>query len=203
MNQDIFDVSRFGTDLKDVMKAEREDFPVLDEWLSARDRSSTVLLDLSRVEFIGYSYAKQTVRRALQKLMDRSYPVSSIVLRYDGEDYKTRLDGLGYALNERRMTCLLQLPRTDDATLIGYLGFQDHAFESTKDRKKREKMQAVMNNLVQKKALYTNEVAKSLNLKLPYCNRLLDELSGMRLLHRVKETSPTGGPIYLNRLANL
>lgn len=203
MNQDIFQISRFGTDLKDVMKAEREDFPVLDAWLSAPERSLTVVLDFSNLEFIGYSYVKQTVRRALQKLIDRQYPVSSIVLRYDGDDYETRLDGLGYALNERRMTCLLQLPHANSATLIGYLGFQDHAFESTKDRKKREKMQAVMNSLVRKRAMYTNELAKSLDLKLPYCNRLLDELSGMRLLFRVKETSPTGGPIFLNRLASV
>jgi predicted transcriptional regulator len=73
-------------------------------------------------------------------------------------------------------------------------------FDTVKDKNKREKMLAIVELLLKKNALYTNEVAKKLTLKLPYCNRLLDELAASRLIVRVKETSPSGGPIYLNRL---
>jgi hypothetical protein len=196
----VFKFLEFGADLKDVEKGEKEDFPKLDHWLKAIHRNQPAIFDLNGLEYIGYSYAKQTIRRSLQKLLDGRYNASAILLRYDGDDVKTKLDGISYALFERGMTCILESSAKSSYQLIGYLTYEESAFDTVKDRKKREKMRAIMELLLKKKELYTNEVAKKLALKLPYCNRLLDELAAMRLLTRVKEASPSGGPIYLNQV---
>jgi hypothetical protein len=196
----VFKFLEFGADLKDVEKGEKDDFPKLDAWLKAIRRNQPVIFDLNGLEYIGYSYAKQTIRRSLQKLFDGKYDASAIWLRYDGDDVKTKLDGISYALFERGITCILENAAKSSYQLIGYLIYEESMFDTVKDRNKREKMRAIMELLLKKKELYTNEVAKKLVLKLPYCNRLLDELTAMRLITRVKEASPSGGPIYLNQI---
>ena len=196
----MFKFLEFGADLKDVEKGDKDDFPKLDHWLKAIHRNRPVIFDLNGLEYIGYSYAKQTIRRSLQKLLDGKYAISAILLRYDGDDVKTKLDGISYALFERGMTCILENAAKSSYQLAGYLTYEESVFDTVKDRNKREKMRAIMELLLKKKELYTNEVAKKLALKLPYCNRLLDELAAMRLITRVKEASPSGGPIYLNQI---
>jgi len=48
--------------------------------------------------------------------------------------------------------------------------------------------------------MYTNEIARGLRLTLPNCNYLLAELETSGLVERIKESSPSGGPLYLNRV---
>lgn len=199
-NADIFNFQQLGTDLKDAEKGEKEDFPRLDSWLSFVLPNRLAILDLNGTEYIGYSYAKQTIRRSIQKLFDGEHNALAIVLRYDADDVKTKLDGISYALFERGMTCILENSSHSSYQLIGYLTYEESIFDTVKDKNKRKKMSAIMELLFKKNELYTNEVANELNLKLPYCNRLLNDLEKMRLITRMKETSPSGGPIFLNRV---
>ncbi|GEM_PF-1592605 len=196
----VFNFQQLGTSLKDAEKGEKEDFPILDSWLRLVRPNHLAILDLNGTEYIGYSYAKQTIRRSIQKLLDGEHTASAIVLRYNADDVKTKLDGISYALFERGMTCILENSSRSSYQLIGYLTYEESIFDTVKDKNKRKKMRAMMELLFKKKKLYTNEVAKKLNLKLPYCNRLLKDLEKMRLITRIKETSPSGGPIFLNRV---
>lgn len=196
----VFNFQQLGTDLKDAEKGEKKDFPILDTWLRLVQPNHLAILDLNGTEYIGYSYAKQTIRRSIQKLLDGEHTASAIVLRYNADDVKTKLDGISYALFERGMTCILENSSRSLYQLIGYLTYEESIFDTVKDKNKRKKMRAIMELLFKKKELYTNEVAKKLDLKLPYCNRLLNDLETMRLIMRIKETSPSGGPIFLNRV---
>lgn len=196
----VFNFQQLGTDLKDAEKGEKEDFPILDSWLRLVQPNHLAILDLNGTEYIGYSYAKQTIRRSIQKLLDGEHNASAIVLRYTADDVKTKLDGISYALFERGMTCILENSSRSSYQLIGYLTYEESIFDTVKDKNKRKKMRAMMELFFKKRELYTNEVAKKLNLKLPYCNRLLNDLETMRLIIRIKEVSPSGGPIFLNRV---
>ncbi|MFH1570279.1 MAG: hypothetical protein ABIL09_19965 [Gemmatimonadota bacterium] len=189
----------FGAELKDTALAETVHFPLLDQQLQQMAPGSLVLLDLGGVDFMGYGYAKQTVVECVRRLQDGRYPLRALLLGYDREDYATRLEALDTALAEFRLTMLLALEGRAALSALGYVQ-ANRPFEGKREHQKRMKLLRVLNLMIDRRELYTNEVAAQLELTLPNSNYLLGELETMRLVERLKEASPTGGPIYLNRL---
>lgn len=150
------------------------------------------------MEFVGYAYARQTVIPCLQALLRRQYPVRWIVLRSERQDHARALEGLAQALTEHRLTVMLQVAQ--HRMPFGYL-VRQQPFEGKRAQAKRQKMLSIVKLLDSSGALYTNQIATGLDLTLPNCNYLLSELQGKGLVERRKESSPSGGPIFLNALA--
>lgn len=195
----IIELSRFGAELKDPAVAEKEHFPVLERQIREFSPKGDVILDFSGVEFIGYAYAKQTIRACFEKLLSGELRARSLLLACDRDDYPVFLETVHLALAESRLTTLLWLKLENCLTPLGYLIYEP-PFEGKKEQRKKEKMRKILELLIARTQLYTNEIAKNLDLTLQNSNYLLGELERMRLVERIKETSPSGGPLFLNRL---
>lgn len=197
-----FQMAQFGTELKDPVLAETDHFPRMDLALTESSEDSVAVLDLSGVEFMGNAYARQTVVPAVEGVLESRYPARWIALAYDRSDHAARLEAVSQVLAELRLSVMLELRhrRRDCYTHVGYVE-RDVPFEAKRVQQKKRKMRDILGLLADRGGLYTNEVAEALDLTLPNCNYLLSELSRQRLVERVKQSSPSGGPIYLNRPA--
>ena len=192
-------VEHFGDQLSDVDKAQDKDFPTLNNWLNNREATNKVVyLNANGVKYIGYSYAKQTFRKVISKLLSNGYRFQHICFKYDKEDYKKVFDGLIYALNQKQYSMFLTGSIFDKPQIIGYLSTSD-SFESKKVSRKKKKQKTVLEYIINKKEVFTNDIADAVDLKLPYTNRILKELEEKKLIQRDKEVSPSGGFIYLNK----
>ena len=189
----------FGTELKEAALAERVHLPLIDQKLQQMHPGALALLDVSGVEFVGYAYAKQTVVECARRLLDERYPVKALLLVYDREDFVVRLEAIDSALTEFGLTVLLYRKPSYSLTAFGYLQAQ-RPLEGKREHQKRMKLLRVLNLMIDRRELYTNEVAQQLALSLPNSNHLLGQLESMRLIERLKESSPTGGPIFRNAL---
>lgn len=191
--------TEFGADLKDVDQAEKKDFPAIEQWIRKLPAGTSVTFDLSDIEFIGYSYAKQTIRRCLKDMIEGKYGQRAFILRYAGENHLSKLTEVSYALNENNLTMLVSTGTEGQYALIGYLTCEGLR-ESIKEKRKKRKLLNMLEMIISQKEAFTNDIAKTLGLSLQNCNHLLDELEQVRLIEREKQISPTGGPLYLNRL---
>jgi hypothetical protein len=192
-------LSQFGKDLKDGDLAQKEHFSLLEQQLWQVPQHSDAILDLDGVEFIGYGYAKHAIRPCVERWLKGKYPLRSLILACRRDDYRVFLEAVELALAEVRLTVLLHLGHRDWLVPLGYLPYES-PFETQKERRKKEKLLRILELLIRKTELYTNEIAHDLGLTLPNCNYLLSELESLRLVERIKESSPSGGPLFRNRL---
>lgn len=193
------DFTDFGADLRDAAVGEQDHLPALEARLRQMPAGAQAVLDLSGVEFLGYAYARQTVAECARRVLDGRYPVRSLSLAYDGEDFEVRLVALEGLLAELRLSLFMRLEPRGELVILGYLR-APRPFEGKREGAKRAKLRRVLQLLIERGELYTNEVARELELTLPNSNYLLGELESGRLVERVKEASPSGGPIYRNRV---
>lgn len=192
-------VDQLGEDLSDVDKAKVNDYPLINEWVNNISyKNQIAYLNANKINYIGYSYAKQTFRKILENTINEKYNIYSLCFKYDQEDYKKIFDGMIYALNQRELTTFVVGKPFRYPKLIGYLSTSDMR-ENKKEQNKKKTQKSVLNFILKKKEVFTNEIAKSLDLKLPYTNRILKALEKKKLIKRDKESSPSGGPIYMNK----
>lgn len=191
--------SLLGNDLSDVDKAQERDFPIIDDNLKKVNSTSEIIyFDINDVKYIGYSYAKQTFRRAILNVFEKKYRAFTVCFKYDQDEYEKKFDGLIYALNQRLLSSFLISENFKHPKIIGYITVTDHR-DTQKEISNKKNQRAVVEYILQKKEAYTNDIAEELDLKLPNTNRILKELEDKRLIKREKVTSPSGGPIYLNK----
>ncbi|HYX05845.1 MAG TPA: hypothetical protein VE912_03850 [Bacteroidales bacterium] len=192
-------LEHFGNNLSDYKVAQDEHYPILHNWLkNLESKTRIAFINANNVEYIGYSYAKQIFRKIISNLFSGQYKVYSICFRYDALDFEQVGDGLIYALNQTEDSIFWTGEELDIPKAVGYLSVHESS-ESKKVARKKEKQREVLEYIVKKNNVYTNDIANSLKLKLPNTNRILKDLEGKRLIRRIKETSPSGGPIYLNK----
>ena len=187
----------FGKDLKFSSQAEQKDYQKLDQTLVTFKPDTVGVFDLNGLEFLGYSYAKQTIRRSFKRLLDGHYGIRAIVLRYDGDDYEVLLDGVRAALVEQNLTMWLSV--STQWIPLGYLSTEGDK-EADKEKRKKAKMKDILNFLEGKGECATNEISSGLGLSLQNANHLLQELADMHLIERRKVSSPTGGPLFVNEM---
>ena len=192
--------SKFGKDLKFFSQVEHSDLRKLEQELARFRPDSPAVFDLNGVEFLGYSYAKQTIRRSFKRFLDGQYKLSAIVLQYDGDDYGVRLDGVRAALAEQNLTIWLLVG--DQWIPFGYLS-TDGIKDSDKEKRKKAKMKDILDLLKRTGECATNEISSSLGLSLQNANHLLQELAYMHLIDRRKVSSPTGGPLFVNKMVDV
>lgn len=189
----------FGDQLSEYEQAQNDHYPRLHSWLkNINNTNQIVYLNVTSVNYIGYSYAKQIFRRVIANLLSNEYNFFSLCFKYDKSDYKNVFEGLIYALNQKEYSTFLVGPPFKYPKIIGYITASDPR-DTKKELSKKTKQKAVLEYILRKKEVYTNDIAESLDFKLPNTNRILKELGEKKLIKRVKETSPTGGPIYLNK----
>jgi hypothetical protein len=190
---------RFGTELSDVDKAQNKDYPILDNWLRKINvPNQNILLNANGLNYIGYSYAKQTFRKVITNLIENKYNFYSLSFKYDQDDFEKKFDGLNYALNQREYSSFWVSNDFRYPKIIGFITTIDPQISKSVQRNKANQ-KSVLEYILKKKELFTNDISDHLNIKLPNTNRILKELEEKRLIRRVKETSPSGGPIYLNK----
>ena len=187
----------FGEDLKFSSQAEQTDLRKLEQELARFRPDSPAVFDLNGVEFLGYSYAKQTIRRSFKRFLDGQYKLSAIVLQYDGDDYDVLLDGVRAALAEQNLTMWLLVG--DQWIPFGYLS-TDGIKDPDKEKRKKAKMKYILDLLKRTGECATNKISSSLGLSLQNANHLLQELAYMHLIDRRKVSSPTGGPLFVNKM---
>ncbi len=187
----------FGKDLKFSWQAEREDYVELNQTLERTPQDTVGVFDLNGLEFLGYSYAKQTIRRSFKRLLAGDYRIKTIVLKYDGDDFEELLDGVRAALVEQDLTMWLSV--RNRWIPFGYLSTEGDN-EAEKEKRKKAKMKDILDLLKRNGEYATNEISLRLGLSLQNANHLLQELADMHLIDRRKVSSPTGGPLFVNKM---
>ena len=188
---------KFGKDLKFSSQAEQTDFRKLEQELERFPRDTLCVFDLNGIEFLGYSYAKQTIRRSFRRFLDGQYRFRAIVLKYDRDDYDVLMDGVRAALAERNLTMWLSVGA--QWIPFGYLSTEGIK-DADKEKRKKAKMKDILDLLKKTGECATNEISSSLGLSLQNANHLLQELAYMHLIDRRKVSSPTGGPLFVNKM---
>ena len=189
--------SKFGKDLKFTSQAEQNDYRVLREALKTFQANTVGVFDLNGLEFLGYSYAKQTIRRSLKDLLAGRFKLRTIVLKCDRDDFEVLLDGVRAALAEEYLTMWLSVGTR--RIPFGYLSTEGDN-EAEKERRKKAKMKDILDLLKRTGECATNEISSRLSLSLQNANHLLQELARMHLIDRRKVSSPTGGPLFVNKV---
>jgi len=191
--------AQFGNELSDVDKAQENDFPIIDEQLKKLNSVNEIIyFNINEVKYIGYSYAKQTFRKAIMNVFEDKYNAFTICFKYDQDEYEKKFDGLIYALNQRLLSTYLISENFQYPKILGYLAISDPR-DTQKEKSNKKNQKDVIEYILKKKEAFTNDIAVALDLKLPNTNRILKELEEKRLIKREKVTSPSGGPIYLNK----
>ena len=125
------------------------------------------------------------------------YRIKTIVLKYDGDDFEELLDGVRAALVEQDLTMWLSV--NTQWIPFGYLSTEGDN-EAEKEKRKKAKMKDILDLLKRNGEYATNEISSSLGLSLQNANHLLQELAYMHLIDRRKVSSPTGGPLFVNKM---
>lgn len=158
--------------------------PLLDSAIRQRPENAVIAVDLRGLEYLGYSYAKATVRAALLRRIRGEYEQRQILLVSDQGD--AFLDGLVRALRDKKLFMAV-LQSLDSplakADLIGDVpGY----------------IKATFKELARTAPVSTGSLARALGESAQNTKNRLDRLQEMGLLKREKVASPTGGLEWLN-----
>ena len=167
-------------------KQGEEHWPQLERFLRNRKAGGLVPLDLRSLAYLGYSYAKATIRRALQKRNAGDFGELSLFLVAD--QGPLFLDGLTAALREGGLFMLVAEAEDavpDEGELFGSV-----------PRHVEETFQV----LRRKAPITTGELARLVGQTPQNTKNRLDRLYEMGLVQREKVPSPTGGLEWLNRV---
>lgn len=178
-------------DLRDVFGRDRldrvqdQDFVALDEAIRDAAPLSLVGFDLRSLKYLGYSFAKRTIRKALKRRNADEYGERRLIIVSDqGRDF---LDGLEAALRDQKLF-MLMAPSPDalgQGRLIGAVpSYLEDTFNALRDLEEAT----------------TGTLARTIDESAQNTKNRLDQLYAMGLLRREKVPSPTGGMEWSNRI---
>jgi hypothetical protein len=142
-------------------------------------------LDLRDLRYLGYSYAKRTIRELLLRRNQGEYRDRRIFLIADRDP--VFLEGLNDALVGKGLF-MLATSTPDPLTQPWLVGDVSPAIQETFEQ------------LVRSGPVATGSLAKQLGQSPQNTKNRLDRLYAMGLLQREKVTSPTGGLEWENRI---
>lgn len=178
--------------LRDAFGEERldrqgeEHWPRLDQLIREEPRDAVIALDLRGLLYVGYSYAKATIRRTLQRRAAGDYAERRLFLVADQGNLF--LDGIEAALEQAGLFALVT-DAPDAAVDRGRLiGAVPDYIRSTFDTLRRIA------------PVTTGALAREIDQSPQNTKNRLDRLYAMGLLRREKVPSPTGGLEWLNRV---
>lgn len=158
----------------------------LDMLLHEQPGESIVAFDLRELEYLGYSYAKPTIRQALLLRNKGEYREQRMFLVADqGPKF---LDGIEAALREKELFMLVA-PSLDCPAETGRLigSVPDH-------------VRATFEVLQSQAPVPTGKLAQEIGQTPQNTKNRLDKLYCMGLLRRKKLPSPSGGLEWLNQI---
>ena len=147
---------------------------------------SIVAFCLQGVEYLGYSYAKSTIRKMHLRALNGKCDKRRFVLVTQRDEMV--LDGLDAALKEKKLA-MYAAPSPEAIGREGFLlGRTTHALTETFDV------------LLQQSPVTTGELAGKLNMSPQNTKNRIDRLVGLGLATREKVASESGGYEWLNRV---
>lgn len=166
-------------------RVQEEDFATLDRAIEQQASGAVVVFDLRRLEYLGYSFAKRTIRKVLRRRSAGEYDDRQFVLAADqGREF---MEGLQTALREEKLFMLV-VPKPEaleEGRLVGAApGYLEDTFNALRDLGEAT----------------TAELARSIDQSVQNTKNRLDRLHEMGLLRREKIPSPSGGREWKNRV---
>lgn len=169
-------------------KPQEDDLGRLDEAVRDQASGAVVALDLRQLEYLGYSFVKQTIRKILRRRNAGEYGERQIVLV--AEPDPEFLDGTETALKEKKLFALV-VPEPGvlrkDPQAGELLGAAPSYLEET-FRTLRDLEEAT-----------TGQLARAIDQSVQNTNNRLKRLEEMGLVRREKVSSPSGGREWRNR----
>lgn len=176
--QELFDRARLD-------RVEEGDFAALDRAIQDQPSGAVVALDLRKLEYLGYSFAKRTIRRALKRRKVGEYDERQLIVAADqGREF---LDGLQTALHEQKLFMLV-VPGPESLEKGRLLGAAPAYLEDT------------FKALLELGEATTSELASSIAQSVQNTKNRLDRLHEVGLLRREKVPSASGGREWKNRV---
>lgn len=176
--------TRFGRPHLDIQGEEH--YPIVNDFIQQLSTDAVVAFDLRGLEYFGYSYAKQTIRRVLRQRNQGEYAQRQFFLVSDQKD--DFLDGLTAALREKSMFMLVSPDMEhpfNKGTIVGEIP---------------DYVKATFDVLCQKAPISTGSLAQVIGQSPQNTKKRLDRLYEMGLLRREKIPSPSGGLEWINSI---
>lgn len=184
----VIDLRELYEDRSRLDKTKDGDLERLDRAVREQPPGSVVALDLRPLEYLGYSFAKRTLRKVLRRRNAGEYDDRQIILV--AEQDPEFLDGTETALKEEKLFTLV-VPDPDairrDQRAGQLLGAAPAHLEDTFDA------------LRELEDPTTGELARAINESVQNTNNRLRRLEEMGLVRREKVSSPSGGREWRNR----
>jgi hypothetical protein len=193
----IIDLASFGTVLSDPKRAKNKDFPEIDIQIQ-QSSSNIIVFDVSKLEYLGYSYSKQTMRRALRKLIANKYGRKFFLLKAPAD--KILLEGLVSALREESLFMIQFESESSYPHSFNVIGGSK---STSKGELSDRSVRTTLGHIMRSGEIYTNELAKKMKITPQNCNNRLKLLQHLHFIEREKTVSPTGGIIFKNKRINL
>ena len=162
-----------------------EHFPVIQEWMLRLNPDGILGLDLRGLRYLGYSYAKRTIRELLLRRNWGEYRDRRVFLI--SEKDPVFLEGVNDALVGKGLF-MLAAPTPEPLFQPWLVGDVSPAIQET------------FEELVRSAPVTTGSLAKQLEQSPQNAKNRLDRLHAMGFLRREKVTSPTGGLEWENRI---
>jgi len=175
--------TKFGLRL-DLQGEEHE--PILDDLVRKDTTDATVAFDLRGVKYLGYSYAKPTIRKILKRRNRGEYGERRLFLVSQIDDLF--LEGIRAALREEKLVMHVAPSPPDigrDGQLIG---------------RATQALNETFEVLLRHAPITTGELANYLDTYPQNAKNRIDRLLEMGIVAREKVQSSTGGYEWLNRV---
>lgn len=163
-----------------------EHAPLLHDRVCATPPDALVAFDLRGVRYLGYSYAKPTIRKALKQRNRGEYAGRRLLLISDLDDLF--LEGTDAALKEEKL--FMYVAPTPEA--VGSKGQLVGRATRT--------LTETFDILLKESPITTGQLAELLNTSPQNAKNRIDRLVEMGAVTRQKVQSPTGGYEWLNRI---
>lgn len=156
----------------------------LDQFIREQPNNSIIALDLRGLKYLGYSYAKATIRQVLLRRNAGEYCGRRLFLVADqGQQF---LDGINAALSEKELFMLVSSNLEHPTKACFFVGSIPDYVQST------------FEVLRSHEPIPTGKLAHLINQSPQNTKKRLDRLHSMGLLRREKVPSPSGGLEWLN-----
>jgi len=162
-----------------------EDLLAIDRFIRSQPEDAVIAFDLRGLDYVGYSYAKPTIRTPLRR-QDGEYENRRIILLT--EETGDFLEGIEAALVEEEMAVLVTDNIDDPLSSIEPIGHvRNHLLET-------------FHVVKQIAPATTAEVASELEQSVQNTNNRLRSLGDLGLIRREKVDSPSGGKVWKVRV---
>lgn len=163
-----------------------DDALILDERIRRTPNDALIAFRLQGVEYLGYSYAKPTIREALKERNAGTYGERRFFLISEVDE--SFLEGIHAALREEGLFMYVSPSQEAVGSKGRLIGKATDALSET------------FEVLLQLGPSTTGEIASAIDTSPQNAKNRIDRLSAMGVVDREKVKSPSGGEEWLNRI---